>query len=61
MEKRGVSMIKKSKAIDWLLVGVFIMWILSTDFTRMTTLSWVAGGLMLLYLILVTFKRINSK
>ena len=54
-------MIKNSKAIDWLLIGVFIVWILSTDFTRMTTLSWLAGGAMLLYLILVTFKRINSK
>jgi|GEM_PF-4601988 len=53
--------IPKDKLIDWLMVGVFIMWVLSTDFTRMTGFSWLAGGSMLIYLIFFTFKRINSK
>jgi hypothetical protein len=41
----------KSKFIDWGMVFIFILWLTSTTLHEMTELSWIAGGLIIFYLI----------
>ena len=55
------NMKNKSKLIDWGMVFIFILWLASTEFHEMTDLSWVAGGLVISYLVFYAVRRINNR
>jgi hypothetical protein len=51
----------KSKFIDWGMVFILVLWLASTNFREMTELSWIAGGLIISYLVFYAVRRINNR
>jgi hypothetical protein len=51
----------KIRIIDWGMVFIFVLWLVSTNFHEMTELSFIAGGLLVVYLIVFAVRRLNNR
>jgi hypothetical protein len=51
----------KRKFIDWGMVCIFVLWLVLTNFHEMTEVSFIAGGLLVVYLIVFAVRRLNDR